>query len=48
MEEILAPMHASANYVGMSYLPPLIFLDVDKSRVTTYQKQLADRLNQHN
>lgn len=48
IEEILAPMRASANYVGMTYLKPLTFLGVtgaDESKISGYLKQLAERLN---
>lgn len=46
--EVLAPMRASANYVGMTYLEPLAFLGVmgaDENNIRTYQQQLTDRLN---
>ena len=45
--EVLAPMKASANYVGMTYLEPLTFLGVsgaNEDRIRTYQSQLAERL----
>jgi glutathione-regulated potassium-efflux system ancillary protein KefF len=49
IEEVLAPMKACANYVGMTYLKPLAFLGVtgaDENKIRTYQKQLAERLNE--
>lgn len=49
IEEVLAPMKACANYVGMTYLTPLAFLGVtgaDENKIRTYQKQLAERLNE--
>lgn len=48
IEEILAPMHASANYLGMTYLKPLTFLGVtgaDENQIKSYQKQLSERLH---
>lgn len=48
IEEILAPMKASANYTGMTYLEPLTFLGVsnaDESKIRDYQEQLKERLN---
>ena len=45
--EVLAPMKACANYVGMTYLEPLTFLGVsgaNEDRIRTYQSQLAERL----
>ena len=45
--EVLAPMKASANYVGMTYLEPLTFLGVtgaDESKIRSYQNQLTERL----
>ncbi|AZA56949.1 NAD(P)H-dependent oxidoreductase [Chryseobacterium shandongense] len=49
IEEILAPMKACANYAGMTYLKPLAFSGVtgaDENKIRTYQKQLAERLNE--
>ena len=46
--EILAPMKACANYVGMTYLEPLTFLGVtgaNESKIQSYQNQLTERLN---
>ena len=46
--EVLAPMKACANYVGMTYLEPLTFLGVtgaDENKIRSYQKQLTERLN---
>lgn len=51
IEEILAPMKACANYVGMTYLKPLAFLGVtgaDENKIRTYQKQFAERLKRKN
>ena len=45
--EVLAPMKACANYVGMTYLEPLAFLGVtgaDKAKISSYQNQLIERL----
>lgn len=45
--EVLAPMKASANYVGMTYLEPLTFLGVSKANenaIRIYQNQFVERL----
>lgn len=45
--EVLAPMKASAKYVGMAYLEPLTFLGVggaNEDTIRKYQNQLAERL----
>lgn len=42
--EILSPMRACANYVGMDYIEPLAFLGVKEDRILGYQKQLVERL----
>lgn len=44
MDEILAPMRASAAHTGMIYLKPLYFLGASAGRLPDYQKQLIDRL----
>lgn len=47
--EILSPMRACANYVGMDYVEPLAFLGVTGSTedmILSYQKQLVERLKQ--
>ncbi|MBU68624.1 MAG: NAD(P)H dehydrogenase [Cupriavidus sp.] len=47
IQEVLAPMRASANYAGMTYLEPLAFLGVsnaDEKAIRSYQGQLAQRL----
>lgn len=49
ISEVLAPMRASANYAGMTYLEPLAFLGVsnaDGTAVRRYQDQLARRLQE--
>jgi glutathione-regulated potassium-efflux system ancillary protein KefF len=49
IEEVLAPMKASANYAGMTYLEPLAFLGVakaDEKMIRTYQLRLAERLRE--
>lgn len=50
VDEMLSPMKACANYVGMSYLKPQAFLGVSKateSDIKNYQKQLTKRINQN-
>lgn len=49
IQEVLAPMRASANYTGMIYLEPLAFLGVskaDEKAIHGYQNQLAQRLRE--
>jgi len=49
IDEVLAPMKASANYAGMTYLAPLAFLGVsetDEKIIRTYQDQLNKRLRE--
>ncbi len=51
VDEMLSPMKACANYVGMIYLQPQAFLGVtgaDEAKLQSYQKQLIERLNQEN
>ena len=46
--EVLAPMKACANYVGMTFLEHLTFLGVtgaDESIIRSYQNQLTQRLS---
>lgn len=47
IEEVLAPMRASANYTGMTYLKPLAFLGVTNASpemIRSYQQALSERL----
>jgi glutathione-regulated potassium-efflux system ancillary protein KefF len=47
IEEVLAPMRASANYTGMTYLKPLAFLGVTNASpemIRSYQQALFERL----
>ncbi|MDR2452879.1 MAG: NAD(P)H-dependent oxidoreductase [Candidatus Accumulibacter sp.] len=49
IEEVLAPMKASANYAGMIYLEPLAFLGVseaDEKMIRACQDRLAERLRE--
>ncbi len=53
IEEILAPMKASAIHVGMDYLEPLAFLGimtdgVDDHKIRSFQQQLIERINSKN
>ena len=46
--EVLAPMKACANYIGMYYLQPLTFLGVtgaDENKIRSFKQRLAERLN---
>ncbi|MFM2479814.1 NAD(P)H-dependent oxidoreductase [Celerinatantimonas sp. YJH-8] len=48
MDEVLTPMKASALYIGMKYLQPLVFLDamgVSEERIADLKAQLAQRLS---
>lgn len=49
IEEVLAPLHASANYTGMNFSEPLAFLGVLGAGADTlrqYQETLAARLRE--
>lgn len=49
IEEVLAPMKASANYAGMTYLEPLAFLGIsetDEQIISAYQDRLVQRLSE--
>lgn len=50
IEDILAPMKASAIHVGMSYSEPIAFLGtmtegIDENKIRLYQQQLLKRLS---
>lgn len=44
MDEILAPMKATAAHAGMTWLKPLYFLGASSASLPDYQRQLIDRL----
>ncbi|QXI28553.1 NAD(P)H-dependent oxidoreductase [Pseudomonas vanderleydeniana] len=47
IEEVLTPMKATALYVGMNYLPPLVFHEVvgaSPQQVEGFQQQLTEML----
>lgn len=44
LADVFAPMKASALHAGMTYLPPLAFQSVTRSKLPDYQQQLIERL----
>lgn len=47
MDEVLTPFKASANYVGMPYLDPLVFyraVEADENRIREFCRTFAERL----
>lgn len=44
LADVFMPMKASALHAGMTYLPPLVFQNVSRSRLPDYQRQLIERL----
>lgn len=45
LADVFTPMKASALHAGMTYLPPLVFQSVTRSKLPEYQRQLIERLS---
>lgn len=46
LADVFTPMKASALHAGMTWLPPLTFQSVTRSKLPEYQRQLIERLTQ--
>ncbi len=46
LEDVFLPMKASALHAGMTYLTPLAFQSVSRSKLPEYQQALIERLKQ--
>jgi len=46
LADMFTPMKASALHAGMTWLPPLTFQSVSRSKLPEYQRQLIERLTQ--
>ncbi|EDM57156.1 MdaB protein [Vibrio parahaemolyticus AQ3810] len=46
LEDVFLPMKASALHAGMTYLTPLAFQSVSRSKLPDYQQVLIERLKQ--
>ena len=44
LEDVFLPMKASALHAGMTYLTPLAFQSVSRSKLPEYQQALIERL----
>ncbi|MDW6091313.1 NAD(P)H-dependent oxidoreductase [Vibrio rhizosphaerae] len=47
MKEVLTPMKATALYVGMTFIEPLVFheaMDITPQKLTSFEDQLSQRL----